>query len=104
MQLTLGRDNLLEINNVGVFQCTERFQYFDFSNGRNGESILFLLRIDAFECDNLLVGLVLSDKDCPVHALSDLTFAVKHIIITQHHGRRNGDGRGGGRRTHAFGR
>ena len=67
------------------------FENFDFPNRRNGETIFFLLGIDALERDNFIRPLVLTDKDAAVRAFTDLMLFGKDIDIAQHDGRANGN-------------
>ena len=88
MVRTLGTDNFLEKNHVGVLESLEEFHL---AKRCDGETVFLLLRVDALEGDDFVGLAVLRHKDTSVSSLADLEFLLVGIDVSHHDGCANGN-------------
>ena len=67
------------------------FQNLDLANGRNGETIFLLLRVDAFQSHNFSGLAIFANKNASVSTLPYLVLFQEYIDITEYHRSANGD-------------
>lgn len=80
---TLGTNNLLQQDNVGVF---ETLQKLDFPQSCNREPIFFLFRVDTFEGDDFVRDSITCHKNAPVGTFSHLFLLLEYVHIPHYNG------------------
>jgi len=75
---TLGADNFLENDHVGVFESLEEFYFAECGDWK---SVFLLFGVDALEGYNFVGGTISRHKDTSVGSFTDLEFLFKGIDI-----------------------